>query len=120
MRFFSPAAAATLALFAGSCFAQTASCPQAAEQLPELLASAMQRVGHEGEVRAEFEVNARGRVQAISVDGYRRYRAPVRSALESLECQGGTPRRYVLNIRFADPSPPNLAAVKAPGVVALP
>lgn len=91
-------------------FAQTARCPAAAEQLSESLASAKQRVGAEGEVRVEFEVSANGRVQPLSVQGERRYRTPVRTALDGLECQAGTPQRYVLNIRFVEPVPRNVAA----------
>jgi hypothetical protein len=96
--------------------AAPAACPQAAEQLPELLASSMQRIGSEGEVRAEFEVDAQGRVQPLWVEGHRRYRSPVRTALYSMECKGGTPQRYVLNIRFADPAPAGLAKTAAPVV----
>lgn len=94
--------------------AEPAACHQAAEQLPELLATPMQRIGSEGEVRAEFEVNARGQVRPISVDGHRRYRSFVRSALYSLDCKGGTPQRYVLNIRFAETAPTSLAKASAP------
>lgn len=93
-----------------------AACPQASEQLPELLASSMQRIGREGEVRAEFEVDAKGRVQPLWVDGHRLYRGQVRTALYSLDCKGGTPQRYVLNIRFSDPAPANLAKASAPVV----
>lgn len=94
-----------------------ATCPLAAEQLPELLASSMQRIGREGEVRAEFEVNAKGRVQPLWVDGHRLYRGQVRTALYSLDCKGGMPQRYVLNIRFAVPAPPaSLAKASAPVV----
>lgn len=93
-------------------------CPQAAEQLPELLASAMQRIGAEGQVRAEFEVDAQGRVQPITVDGSRRYRGQVRTALYSLDCSGTAPQRYVLNIRFADPAPASAASMaKAPAAL---
>ncbi|MGM9483593.1 hypothetical protein ACS5PN_20510 [Roseateles sp. NT4] len=78
-------------------------CPQVGEQLSEYLASAKQRIGSDGEVRVEFEVDARGRAQIVALDGTRRYRAPVRIAVDSLDCQRGAPGRYVLNIRFADP-----------------
>lgn len=109
-----------LALIAGcassASMAAPAACPQASEQLPELLASSMQRIGREGEVRAEFEVNAKGRVQPLWVDGHRLYRGQVRTALYSLDCKGGTPQRYVLNIRFADPAPTSLAKASAPVV----
>jgi hypothetical protein len=37
------------------------------------------------------------------LDGTRNYRTPVRIAVDSLDCQRGTPQRYVLNIRFVDP-----------------
>ncbi|MBL8279848.1 MAG: hypothetical protein JNL93_24495 [Pelomonas sp.] len=89
-------------------FAQTADaarCPQAGEQLSEYLASARQRIGDDGEVRVEFDVDARGRAQLRSVDGTRRYLTPVRIAVDSLDCQAGAPQRYVLHVRFADRSP---------------
>lgn len=106
-----------LALLASSAsMAAPAACPQAAEQLPELLASSMQRIGSEGEVQAEFMVDAEGRVQPLWVEGHRRYRSPVRTALYSMDCKGGTPQRYVLNIRFADPAPASLAKTAAPVV----
>ena len=114
MKSFRLAVLATLALAAPAAFADTASCPQAAEQLPELLASSMQRIGRDGEVRAEFEVDAKGRVRPIAVDGHRRYSSSVRQALYSLDCHGGTPQRYVLNIRFAEPVP-QAALAKASG-----
>ena len=78
-----------------------AACPAAHEQLPELLASSMQRIAREAELRAEFEVDAGGRVRPISVTGAPRYHSPVRLALSSLECHGGAPQRYVVNIRFS-------------------
>lgn len=83
--------------------ATPATCPQVGEQLSEYLASAKQRIGADGEVRVEFEVDARGRAQIVALDGTRHYRTPVRIAMDSLDCQRGTPQRYVLNIRFADP-----------------
>jgi hypothetical protein len=88
---------------ASPAFAAPATCPQVGEQLSEYLASAKQRVGSDGEVRVEFEVNAKGRAQIVALDGSRSYRGPVRIAVDSLDCQRGTPQRYVLNIRFADP-----------------
>lgn len=80
-----------------------ATCPQVGEQLREYLASAKQRINVDGEVRVEFQVDARGRAQIVALDGSRPYRTPVRIAVDSLDCQRGTPQRYVLNIRFADP-----------------
>lgn len=117
MKSIAVTALTALALAAPAAFAAPtapAACRQAGEQLPELLATTMQRVGSEGEVRAEFEVNAKGQVRPISVDGHRRYRSFVRSALYSLECSGGTPQRYVLNIRFAEPASPSMAKASAP------
>ena len=99
-----------LLLAATPVFAAPAVCPDASEQLSEYLASAKQRVGFDGEVRVEFEVDAQGRTQLISLDGSRPYRSPVRIAMSTLECQRGTPQRYVLNIRFADPAPKAVAA----------
>ena len=89
---------------------EPARCPAAAEQLSDYLASARQRIGQEGEVRVEYEVDARGRAQLLSVDGTRRYRTPVRIAVDSLDCQRGTPQRYVLNIRFTEPPRAGAAA----------
>lgn len=89
-----------------------ARCPQADEQLMESLASAKQRIAQDGDVRVEYEVDARGRAALRSVDGTRRYRTPVRIAVSSLECQAGAPQRYVLHIRFADRSP-TLASLPA-------
>jgi len=106
-----------LLLAAAPAFAAPAACPQVSEQLSEYLASAKQRIGHDGEVRVEFEVDARGRAQIVALDGSRNYRAPVRTAVDSLECQRGTPQRYVLNIRFADPMTV-LAAAPAPAASA--
>jgi len=83
--------------------AAPASCPQVTEQLSEYLASAKQRIGHDGEVRVEFEVGVQGRAQIVALDGSRNYRASVRTAVDSLDCERGTPQRYVLNIRFTDP-----------------
>ena len=99
-----------LLLAAAPAFAAPAACPQVGEQLSEYLASAKQRVGFDGEVRVEFEVGADGRAQLVALDGSRIYRSPVRIALQALDCEGGTPQRYVLNIRFADPSPRTVAA----------
>jgi hypothetical protein len=60
-------------------------------------------------VRLEFEVDADGRPRLLALDGSRVYRTPVRIAMQSLDCRPGTPQRYVLNIRFADPVPPSMA-----------
>jgi hypothetical protein len=94
-----------------------ATCPLVMEQLPELLASAKQRAGNDGAVRVEFEVDANGRAWPIAVAGSRHYRSAVRTAIESLDCHAGTPQRYVLNIRFAEPEPA-LAARAASATVA--
>jgi hypothetical protein len=86
--------------------AQTpAACPGLAEQLPELLASAKQRIGRDGHVRVEYAVDAQGRAQLLTLDGERAYRTPVRIAMQGMQCQVGAPQRYVLNIHFADPGP---------------
>lgn len=99
-------AAFTSALAQGApASAPAASCPQVAEQLSELLASAKQRVGRDGEVRLAFEVDAQGRARPVAIQGERQYLTPVRIAVDGLECQAGEPRRYVLNIRFQDASP---------------
>ncbi len=98
-------------------FAAPAVCPDAGEQLTEYLASAKQRIGSDGLVRVEFEVDAEGRPQLLALDGSRAYRSPVRIAMQTLECQRGTPQRYVLNIRFADPVPV-MAAAAASATVA--
>jgi hypothetical protein len=87
-----------------------AACPQAAEQLSEYLASAKQRIGFDGEVRVEFEVGADGRARLVGMQGSRPYQAPVRIAIDSLDCHAGTPQRYVLNIRFADRTAAAVAA----------
>lgn len=77
-------------------------CPAVQEQLAELLASSQQRIGREADLSAEFEVDAQGRARALTVQGPRRYHSPVRIAVSSLDCQGGRPQRYALNLRFAD------------------
>lgn len=82
--------------------APPAHCPQASEQLDELLASAMQRHAVEGDVRLEFLVDASGRAWLSALDGSRRYQGPVRRAVESLQCTAGEPRRYAVQIRFRD------------------
>ena len=92
-----------LLLATAPAFAAPATCPEVGEQLSEYLASAKQRVGADGEVRVEFEVDAGGRARIVTLDGSRSYRTPVRIAVDSLDCQRGSPQRYVLNIRFADP-----------------
>lgn len=97
--------------------ATPAACAQAGEQLTESLASARQRIGQDGQVRVEFEVDAQGRAQVVSLDGSRNYRTPVRLAVDALDCQRGTPQRYVLNIRFAHPTSA-LAAASAPAASA--
>ena len=99
-----------LLLAAAPVFANPAACPEVGEQLSEYLASAKQRIGSDGEVRVEFEVDAQGRTQLIALDGSRQYRGPVRIAMSALECQRGTPQRYVVNIRFADPAPRAMAS----------
>ena len=96
---------AALALSTTPTFADAAVCPQLAQELPELLASAMPGVGPDAEVQASFDVDEQGVVRSISLEGTRRYQSRVRTALESLECTGGTPQRYVLKIRFAAPTP---------------
>lgn len=98
------------ALPASSALAAPARCPEVGEQLSEYLAGARQRIGFDGEVHVEFEVDARGRTRLIALDGSRVYRAPVRIAVDTLDCQRGEPQRYVLNIRFADPAPRSVAA----------
>jgi len=92
-----------LLLAAAPAFAAPAACPQVGAQLSEYLASAKQRIGSDGEVRVEFDVDAKGRAQIVALDGTRSYRTPVRIAVDSLDCEGGMPQRYVLNIRFVDP-----------------
>lgn len=99
------------ALPASSAFAAPAAvCPEVGQQLSEYLASAKRRIGFDGEVQVEFEVDAEGRTRLIALDGSRQYRSPVRIAVSTLECERGTPQRYVLNIRFADPAPRAVAA----------
>ncbi|MDM4766488.1 hypothetical protein [Pelomonas sp. SE-A7] len=113
---FAAVASLAFALFAPAALAQTvqpAHCPKATEELPELLASSMQRIGREAEVQAEFEVDAKGRVQPLTVDGNRRYRGAVRTALYSMNCHGGTPQRYVVSIRFAEPTAASASALAA-------
>lgn len=91
-----------------------AACPRAAEQLPELLASAMQQRMHEaGEVRVEYEVTAEGRLLPLSIEGHRPYRTPVRIALSSLDCHAGQAQRYLMNVRFAGPQHAAAATVLA-------
>ncbi len=110
MKSFAPAFAgfATLtllaALGASPAHAEPASCSKASEQLADSLDGAMRRVGREAELTAEFEVDAQGRVQRPMVQGERGYRWPVRLAVEMLDCQAGTPQRYVVSIRFTDPA----------------
>lgn len=99
-------------------FAAPAACPDVNEQLAEHLATAKQRIGFDGEVRVEFEVDAAGRAQLVALDGSRAYQAPVRSALGLLDCQRGTSQRYVLNIRFADPASRAFASAPAAGASA--
>jgi hypothetical protein len=93
-----------------------AQCPDAMSQIEELLASATRAIGDDGEVRARFEVDRSGRVQAITVDGHRRYALRTRLALESLSCRGGIPQGYRLTIRFAPEAP---GRDRSQGVVAL-
>ena len=107
-----------LLLAATSAFAAPATCPDVGEQLSDYLASAKRRVGSDGEVRVEFEVDAEGRKRLIALDGSRQYRSPVRIAVDTLDCQRGTPQRYVLNIRFADPMTVMAAAPAASATVA--
>ena len=102
--------AASAILAAPSAFAAPAACPDVGEQLSDYLASAKRRVGTDGEVRVEFEVGADGSTRIVELDGSRQYRSPVRIAMSTLDCQPGTPQRYVLNIRFAEPMPRAVAA----------
>lgn len=96
-----------------------AACPDAGEHLTEYLASAKQRIGGDGQVRVEFEVDADGRARLLALDGTRAYRTPVRIAMQTLDCQRGSPQRYVLNIRFADPLPATVAATAPAASAAL-
>lgn len=82
--------------------APPAHCPQAGEQLDDLLASAMQRHAQEGEVRMAFLVDASGRAVLSTVEGARRYHGAVRRAVEALQCRAGEPQRYDVQIRFRD------------------
>ena len=120
MQILSAVAIATLALIASPAFADPAglaACPKVAEELPELLASAMHGLPRDGEVNATFEVDAQGAVQSITLQGSRQYQSRVRTALESLECHGGTPHRYILKIRFAVPAPPaTITAASSPQI----
>lgn len=93
-----------------------AQCPDAMSQIQELLASASRAIGDDGEVHARFEVDRAGRVQAVTVDGHRRYALRTRLALESLSCRGGVPQGYRLTIRFAPEAP---GRDRSQGVVAL-
>jgi hypothetical protein len=107
---------ATLPAFAQ---ARPADCPQLDEQLAELLAGAKQRVGREADMRVEFDVDERGRARLVSVDGARNYRSAVRLAMDGVECRGGQPQRYVLTIRFEDPSTALARAPQGPASQAL-
>lgn len=107
-----------LLLAAAPAFAAPSTCPQVAEQLSEALASAKQRVGRDGEMRVEFEVDAQGQARVVSMDGTRSYRTPVRIAVDTLDCDRGTPQRYVLNIRFAEPVRAMAAASPASATLA--
>lgn len=80
-------------------------CPQLAEALPELLATAKQQDGRDGLVRAELRIDERGRVQVESIQGSRAYVSSVRRALSGIECgtSKAVAQRQVLNIRFEDP-----------------
>lgn len=116
-----PLAFAAMAILATSsaAHAEPASCPNVSEQLADMLDGAMKRVGREGELTAEFEVDARGQVQQPTVEGPRGYRWPVRMAVEMLDCQAGTtPQRYVVSIRFTDPARRSVEA-KPPIAVAV-
>ena len=119
MKSFTVLALATLAAFAATpAFADPASCPTASEQLADLLDGTMKRVGREGELTAAFDVDAEGHVQAAAVEGPRSYRWPVRQAIGMLDCQAGTPQRYVVSIRFTDPARHSVDA-KPPVAVAV-
>lgn len=82
-------------------------CPQLAAALPELLASAKQRDGRDGLVRAQLRIDERGRVQVESLEGSRAYVSAVRRALSGIECGSSkaVAQRQVLNIRFEDLAP---------------
>ena len=114
MKTFSIALALAASLSACPAFAEPASCPNASDQLADLLDGAMKRAGREGQLTAEFEVDAQGRVQHPMVQGPRDYQWPVRMAVEMLHCQAGTPQRYAVSIRFADPA--RRSVVAAPPV----
>lgn len=107
-----------LLLAAAPAFAAPAACPQVGEQLSEYLASAKQRINADGEVRVEFDVDAKGRARIVALNGTRSYRTPVRIAVDSLDCQRGTPQRYVLDIRFTDPMTVMAAAPAASATLA--
>ncbi len=79
-----------------------AQCPQLADELPELLASAKQRIQQDGDVRAELSIDAKGQGALESIDGPRAYRSATRIALSGLQCPGAASQRYVLNILFDD------------------
>lgn len=118
---FSAATAATAAalLMAAAPWAHAAPtpahCPEVHDQLTEALAAAKQRVGRDGLVRVDFEVDAQGRARAVALDGTRRYLTPVRLAVPSLQCTAGAPQRYVLEVRFADSPAPTPMLAQARG-----
>lgn len=96
---------AAAALACAPAFADTTSvpaqpCPQIAAQLGDLLALPYKRIGVDGAVRVEFEVDASGRAQADVVEGQREYRSAVRSALRRVNCNAGASNRYVMDIHF--------------------
>jgi hypothetical protein len=94
------AALSSAPAFADPASASTQPCPQIAAQLGDLLALPYKRIGVDGAVRLEFEVDASGRAQAAVIQGQREYRSAVRSALRRVSCNAGSPDRYVIDIHF--------------------
>lgn len=95
-------------LMIGSAQAQTrhdilAQCPALADQLPELLATAQRDNRLDADVRVELLLQAAEAPRIESIDGPRRYRSPVRIALQGLDCRSAAPQRQLLTIRFRDP-----------------
>ena len=79
-------------------------CPNIADELPEILASAWQQVGQPGTVRVQFTLDGDKVVAVTPTSGPRRYHRWVRSAMNDVTCRSDRAQvqAFQLDIRFVD------------------
>ncbi|HEY0955201.1 MAG TPA: hypothetical protein VGE36_10615 [Roseateles sp.] len=109
------AALACAPAMADTTTASSEPCPQLSAQLADLLALPYKRIGTDGAVRVEFEVDAQGRAQVQTLEGERQYRSAVRAAMRRVDCTAGTPHLYAVDIVFSEK--PSRSFAGAPRII---